>query len=114
MRDHDLLGRLLDTFVAAQIRAELPACASRPRLYHLRTEGGRHEIDLIVELSADRIIGIEIKAAAAVGEADARHLVWLRDALGPRFVHGLILHTGPGLFAIADRITAAPIATLWS
>lgn len=114
MRDHDLLGRLLDTFVVAQLRAELPLCASRPRLCHLRTEGGRREIDLIVELSADRVIGIEIKAAAAVGEADARHLAWLRDAIGPRFVHGLVLHAGPGLFPIAPRITAAPIAALWN
>ena len=45
MRDTGLLGRLLDTFVAAQLRAELPACESRPRLYHLRTEGGRQEVD---------------------------------------------------------------------
>ena len=88
-------------------------CASRPHVYHLRTAGGRQKVDLIVELSGDRVIGIEIKAAAAVGAADARHLAWLRDALGPRFVHGLVLHAGPGLFPIADRITAAPIATLW-
>src|SRR5262245_36546875 len=43
-------GRLLDTFVAAQLRAELAACSSRPRLYHLRTEAGRQEVDLLPEL----------------------------------------------------------------
>jgi hypothetical protein len=64
MRDSDLLGRLLDTFVAAQLRAELVACPSRPRVHHLRTEGGRH--------------------------------------------------TGPRLFELSGRITAAPIGTLWS
>jgi len=71
-------------------------------------------IDLVVELSGDRLIGIEIKAAAAVDAGDARHLAWLRDTMGPSFVHGLVLHTGPGLFALADRLTAAPIGTLWS
>jgi uncharacterized protein len=114
MRDHALLGRLLDTFVAAQFRAELPACPSRPRIHHLRTEGGRQEIDLILEVSADRIVGVEIKAAAAVGEHEARHLVWLRDSLGERFLHGIVLHTGPGLFELEQRITAAPISVLWS
>ena len=114
MRDHDLLGRLLDTFVAAQFRAELPACPSRPRMHHLRTEGGRQEVDLLLEVAADRVVGVEIKAAAAVGEQEARHLVWLRDSLGERFVHGLVLHTGPGLFELGERITAAPISVLWS
>lgn len=114
MRDHDLLGRLLDTFVAAQFRAELPACPSRPRMHHLRTEGGRQEVDLLLEVAADRVVGVEIKAAAAVGEQEARPLVWLRDSLGERFVHGLVLHTGPGLFELGERITAAPISVLWS
>ena len=114
LRDHDLLGRLLDTFVAAQLRAELPACPSRPRMHHLRTEGGRQEIDLILEVAGDRVVGIAIKAAAAVGEREARHLAWLRDSLGERFLHGLVLHTGPGLFELGERITAAPISVLWS
>ena len=36
----DMLGRLLDTFVAAQLRAELAASSNDPRLYHLREEQG--------------------------------------------------------------------------
>jgi len=113
MRDHDLIGRLLDTLVAAELRAELPACPSRPRLHHLRTEGGRQEVDLVLELTANRVIGFEIKAASAVDMKDARHLAWLRDELGDRFVHGLILHTGSRIFDLSDRISAVPIAALW-
>ncbi len=45
---------------------------------------------------------------------DARHLAWLRDAIGESFVNGLVLHTGPGLFGLGDRITAAPIGMLWN
>jgi hypothetical protein len=40
MRDGDLLGRLLDTFVTAQLRAQLAGCESQPRLFHLRQEKG--------------------------------------------------------------------------
>jgi uncharacterized protein len=112
--DGSLFGRLIETFVVAQLRAELPLSETRPRLYHLRQQAGRHEIDLIAELAGHRIIGIEIKAAAAVRPDDARHLRWLRDELGDRFVRGVILHTGPRMYELDERIVAAPICTIWS
>ena len=114
MRDGDLLGRLLDTFVTAQLRAETAVAQNRHRLYHLRTEQGRQEIDLIAEVGALQVVGIEIKAASAPTTHDARHLAWLRDRLGDRFTAGVILHTGPGVYPLSSRITAAPISTLWS
>jgi hypothetical protein len=114
LRDSDLIGQLLDTFVAAQFRADFAASAIRPRMYHVRAEGGRHEVDLLFELTAGRVIAVEVKAAAAVEQHDARHLVWLREALGERFVYGLILHTGPALFELDERIVAAPISTIWT
>jgi len=114
LRDGDLLGRLLDTFVAAQLRPELAVSASRPRLYHLRTREGRQEVDLLVELAGQRVVGIEIKATAAPSRADARHLAWLRDELGDRFAAGVVLHTGPRTFVLDQGIVAAPIAALWA
>jgi predicted AAA+ superfamily ATPase len=114
VRDGDLLGRVLDTFVAAQLRAELPIAECRPRLYHLRQEQGRHEIDLVAEVSATRVIAIEVKASAAPRGDAASHLVWLRDQLGQRFVRGIVLHTGPRAYELDERILAAPIATLWA
>jgi predicted AAA+ superfamily ATPase len=113
LRDGDLLGRSLDSFALAQLRGELESCACRPRLFHLRAEDGRHEVDLLAELGGGRVIGIEIKATAAPGDADARHLAWLRDSLGDRFVAGVVLHTGPKAFAMGDRIQAVPICCLW-
>jgi uncharacterized protein len=113
LREGDLLGRLLDTFVASQIRTELAIAESRPRLYHLRQEQGRHEVDLLAEISATQVVGIEVKASAAPREDAAQHLVWLRDHLGKRFVRGVVLHTGSRTYEIGERILAAPIATLW-
>jgi predicted AAA+ superfamily ATPase len=113
MRDGNLLGRVLDTFVAAQLRPDVLVSESTPRLYHLRTEQGRHEIDLIAELGGQRVIGIEIKANAAPGAGDAKHLFWLRENLEDKFVAGVVLHTGPRLYEIDKRIIAAPISTLW-
>lgn len=114
LRDGNLLGRIIDTFVAAQIRPELALAMSRPRWYHLRDKNGRHEIDLVIEFGGGRVAGIEIKAAAAPSRSDAKHLEWLRDELGERFIAGVVLHTGPRAFDLADRIIAAPISTIWA
>ncbi|HEX6389919.1 MAG TPA: AAA family ATPase, partial [Solirubrobacteraceae bacterium] len=52
MADGDLLGRLLDTFVMAQIRPEIDLVTPSARLFHLREKDGRHEIDVVAEQSA--------------------------------------------------------------
>lgn len=109
----DMLGRLLDTFVAAQLRAELAVSGLNPRLYHLREEHGRREIDLIIETASGLLIGIEIKASATVTSSDARHLAWLRDEIGDAFAAGIVLHTGPYVFPLGDRLVAAPVSALW-
>lgn len=114
VRDGNLLGRILDTFVAAQLRPELAPSSTRPRLHHLRTERGRHEVDLIAELAGGGLIGIEVKAGAATDRADGRHLRWLRDEVGNRFVAGVVLHTGSRAYRLDDGVVAAPIAALWS
>jgi uncharacterized protein len=109
----DLLGRFIESFVVAQLRAEVEFCLSSPRLYHLRERDGRREIDIIVEYRGGRVAGIEVKAAAAVRVDDARSLQWLRDQIGERFLGGVVLHTGPNTFRLDSKIVAAPIATLW-
>ena len=114
LRDGDVLGRMLETFVASQIRAELPITETRPRMHHMRDHQGRHEIDLVAELAGHRIVAIEVKADAAPDQEAARHLRWLRDKLGDRFARGLVLHTGPRAYDLDDRILAAPICTLWA
>lgn len=114
MRDGDILGRVLDTFVASQIRAEVPVSASRPRIFHARSQQGRNEIDLLAELAAGRVVGVEVKATASPSLKDARHLSWLRDQLGDRFIRGIVLHTGPRAYELTDSIVAAPICSLWT
>jgi len=113
LSDGDLMGRLLDNFVAAQLRAEVPVAQSRPRLYHLREEHGRYEVDLLAELAGGRLVAFEIKASAAPDHQDARHLRWLRDRLGERFIRGAVLHTGIQSYELDERIVALPICSLW-
>ncbi|MGH3545303.1 MAG: ATP-binding protein, partial [Mycobacteriales bacterium] len=114
MRDGDLLGRVIDTFAVGQLRAQLATCESRPRLFHLRQENGQREVDVIAEYGGGRIVGLKIKATNAPGRDDARHLRWLRDELGDRFLGGVVLHTGPRAFMLDEAIAAVPISAVWT
>ncbi len=113
LRDGDVLGRLIDTFVLAQIRPEAELSALRPRLFHVREKDGRREIDVLAELRGGEVVAIEVKATASPDAGDARHLAWLRDRIGARFLAGAVLHTGPRPFVLDERIFALPICSLW-
>lgn len=113
LTDGGRLGRLIDTFVAAQLRPLLRLHAPAVRMFHLRDANGEHEVDLVLESAGGKVVGVEIKAANAVGPRDARHLRWLQASLGDAFVRGVVLHTGDSTYRLGDRLWAMPIATLW-
>jgi hypothetical protein len=41
-------------------------------------------------------------------------LVRESGTLGDRFVAGVVLHTGPRVYTLGERIIAVPICTLWA
>ena len=100
----------------SSVGAEVSVGGSRSErgceLHHLRHHAGRHEIDVVAEVDARRLVGFEIKATAAPSAAEARHLAWLRDELGEQFMVGVVLHTGPGAYPLGERIWALPISWL--
>lgn len=111
--DADLLGRYFDAFAVAQLRPEVALAQPRPRLHHLRVEAGRREVDLVVELGSRQVTAFEFKAGAAPDRQDAKHLFWLRDELGDTFVGGAVLHSGPGIYELGDRVYAIPLCAIW-
>jgi uncharacterized protein len=114
LRDGELRGRLLESFVTAQLRPLLRIGASRATAHHLRDADNRREVDLVLEDRSGQIVGIEVKAAAGATPKDARHLVWLRDAIGDDFRCGVVFHTGDTAYPVTDRVWALPIAAIWS
>lgn len=112
MTDGVLLGQMLETFVAGQIGPELAFGADDCRRCHLRTQGGRHEVDFVLA-KGRAVVGLEVKASAAPTAADARHLRWLAQRLGTNFRCGAVLHTGSGTYQLDDRIVALPIRAIW-
>ena len=67
----------------------------------------------MVEVGGGRLVALEFKASAAPVRRDARHLEWFRETEGERFAAGAILHTGPDVFSLGDRLLAIPISAIW-
>ena len=114
VHDGDLRSRWFDAFAAMQLRAEVNVSSPRRVLHHLRVEGGRHEVDLVIDLGRGRLFGVECKAGTAPTREDARHLIWLRDELGKNFAGGVVLHSGQAVVELDDRIAAIPLSAVWS
>jgi predicted AAA+ superfamily ATPase len=114
LADGDLLGRFLEGFVAAQLRAEVDVLEVPARLYHVRDSDGR-EVDLLVDLGRRGLIAFEVKATSSPTARDARHLRWLREHVGDLLLASFVLHTGSYFGPLdGDDILAAPISVLWS
>lgn len=111
-RDRTLLGPLLESFVAAELRKQIGWSEPRAVLHHFRTHGGQ-EVDLVLEDARGRIVGIEVKAAATVTGADVSGLRALADLAGKAFVLGIVLHLGAATIRFGPNLVACPVAALW-
>jgi len=104
-------GPLLETFVVNELLRQAGWASTAVRASYYRDDRQR-EIDLVLE-AGRRVVVVEIKAAATADRRDARHLAFLRDRLGDRFVRGVVLYTGTATVSLGDRIVALPISALW-
>lgn len=113
VRDARLVGSMIDTFVAAQLRPELAIAEVSAEMLHLRDGDGRHEVDLLLEGRGGQVVAIEVKASAAPTEAMAVHLRWLRRQIGSDMIGGVVFHTGPRIIDFGDGVVALPLWALW-
>jgi predicted AAA+ superfamily ATPase len=109
---HPAVGGLLETFVLAELTKLKSAGLSRVAIHHYRDVNNR-EIDFVLEAPRGEVVGIEVKASVSPGANAGRHLRWMRDRLGDRFVAGIILHLGPTAASFGERIFALPLSVLW-
>jgi uncharacterized protein len=109
-RDGTLLGALFESLVTLSVRVY--AEASEASVGHLRTKGGRHEIDLIVERDDGKVVAMEVKLGAIPHDAETKHLAWLADELGDDLLDAVVITTGPDAYRRQDGIAVVPAALL--
>jgi predicted AAA+ superfamily ATPase len=109
---HPALGALAETFVFTEL-LKLRTVSEIPfTIYQFREREGR-EIDFILEGPGGAVAAIEVKSSTSPGTDSAKHLRWLRDKLGDRFVAGVVLHLGTRASSFGDGIYALPVSALW-
>jgi predicted AAA+ superfamily ATPase len=108
----EVLGPLLESFVAMELRRQCGWSHDPPELLHFRTATGR-EVDLVLERRSGAVIGVEVKAAATVGHEDFRGLDALAQAAGSDFHRGVLLYTGDRVVPFGPRLHAVPVHALW-
>ena len=109
-RDGALLGSLFESLVTQSLRVY--AQAAEADVNHLRTWGGDLEVDLIVVRGDQRIVAVEVKLAATVGDRDARALCRLRDRIGPQLLDAAIVTTGADAYRRRDGVAVVPACLL--
>lgn len=107
--DGTLLGNLFESLVALSVRTYAQAVGGR--VFHLRIDGGRREIDFIIEVDGG-VVALEVKLSATVDDGDVRHLRWLRDQIGNRLIDAAVITTGTDAYRRRDGISVIPLALL--
>jgi len=104
------LGALFESLAVQSVR--IYADAMGAHVGHLRTKGGEHEVDIIVETNDQRCVALEVKLSASIGDRDVKHLNWLQRQLGTRLVDRVVVTTGPFAYRRADGVAVVPLALL--
>lgn len=108
-RDGPYLGALFESLAVLCVRTI--AQRHNAKVSHLRTKGGRHEVDMIVE-GAEGVLGVEAKLSGTVTRDDVAHLLWLRDQVGEECVDMVVLNTGPQAYRRRDGVAVVPLGLL--
>jgi len=106
------LGPLLEAFALNEIKKQQAWSEIRFSTFHYRDKDGK-EVDLVLELRGGKIIALEVKAASSFSAKDFAGMKVLRDALGDRFICGVLLYTGTTVQPFGDRLYCAPISSIW-
>jgi|SRR5579883_64591 predicted AAA+ superfamily ATPase len=109
----NLAGPLLENFVLMELHKQCTWSETRAELYYWRTASGQ-EVDIVLENRMGNVAGIEVKAAATLGEKDVRGLQALAETAGKNWLRGIVLYTGTEVIPFSANLHGVPISRLWS
>lgn len=107
-----LCGAVIENFVIMELKKQISWSDTVPAMLHYRTQAGQ-EVDVVLEDTSGRIVGIEIKSAKSVGGQDFRGLQSLAEASGNNFLRGVVFYGGSEIVSFGSNLFAMPIDALW-
>ncbi len=107
-----LMGPLMENFAVMELRKQITWSRIQPKMFHFRTQVGQ-EVDVVLEDSQGRLVGIEVKASGTVTCKDTQSLRFVAESLGKRFVRGIVLYTGSEVIPFGANMHAVPISSLF-
>ena len=111
--DRSAFGSVLETFVFSEILKHQANSEENYYIYHYR-DHDKNEVDIVIENARGDIIGVEVKAGSSLSSKDLQGLLRLGKVAGKHFKGGLILHDGERLFPLGNKISSAPVSSLWA
>lgn len=114
MSDLNVFGRVVENFVIVEILKQITWSSTIAKPYHYRTHDGSEEVDLVLESTSGKVVGIEIKNKETVNASDFNGLKKLQEDSGKDFVRGILLYAGNKQHAFGKNLIAMPISSLWA
>ncbi len=107
-------GGLVENFVFCELLKHSTWSEEDVKFYHFR-DTARHELDLVIERSDGKVVGVEVKASMTVRPEDFSGLSIFAEYAGERFSHGVLFYSGDKVlpFRINNIVFhAVPISSL--
>ena len=109
--DEPVAGHIFENFVATEIMKNVTSLIDI-NVSHFHTSDGK-EVDFVVEKHDGDTIGIEVKLDMAIKQEDFRGLKVLKEAVGGKFMKGIIIYTGNEIVPFGEDMWAVPVCYLW-
>lgn len=108
-----LPGRVVETFVLAELLKHVAFSAQRLSLWHYRTQTNI-EVDFVLENRMGQLTGIKVKASATVDGKDFKGLRHLQETEPESFMRGFVLYAGREMVPFGEKLWAVPLSMWWA
>lgn len=108
-------GGLLESFLVMECFKHMGWAEESMNIFHFRDKR-KNEVDIILEQSDGRLIGIEVKASSTIRENDFNGLKKFTELVGDQLKYGLVFYTGTRLLPFTSwgkPYYAVPLSLLW-
>jgi len=107
-------GGLMENFVYGELLKHAAWSAEDVNFYHFR-DTAKHELDLVIERSDGKVVGIEVKASMTVKPEDFSGLASFADYAKEKYLLGFLFYSGDRVLPFrihGETYHAVPISTL--